>query len=190
MEFNDGMIFETRAEINGKKPGGRRTGRAGERKGAELDEKSGSAGLVMSIGNPKRRKPRGRTHFIREMLVILLGYICRSLGRRLQGRKRIVHVFLISWSNPLDKEASDTFRNATCEICTASASLPMLSYVLRRGRLRHCMYDVLFSQVCLDPSNIVLLLRCQQIQQRGIVQIRRPPFRQRRQIETVDDTPI
>ncbi len=101
MEFNDGMIFETRAEIDGKKAGGRRTGRTGEREGAELDEKSGSAGLVMSIGNPKRRKPRGRTHFIREMLVTLLGYICRSLGRRLQGRKRIVHVLLISWSRIL-----------------------------------------------------------------------------------------
>ena len=56
MELNDGMMIETRAEINGKHTGGRRTGRAGERKGAELDEKSGRAGTVVSFGKPKRRK--------------------------------------------------------------------------------------------------------------------------------------
>lgn len=121
-------------------------------------------GLWCLLGSRKGGNHGVGRIFIREMLVTLLGYTLQEFGTAFAGTKEDSPcLFNLLVEDPLDRKASDTFKNATCEICTASASLPMLSYVLRRGRLRHCMYDVLFFQVCLDPSNIVLLLRCQQI---------------------------
>jgi hypothetical protein len=101
MEFNDGMIFETRAGSEERKQKGAGPGGRGSVRALSWMKRVEALGLWCLLGSRKGGNHEVGRVFIRQMLVTLLGYICRSLGRRLQGRKRVVHVFLISWSRTL-----------------------------------------------------------------------------------------